>query len=72
MELSHCDDAGMLMQKMCLATNEIVNLTNELITAGTELNEKRGKYREIQAKIKAQKEIINSLKMQIRAEGSSL
>jgi len=32
----------------------------------------KGKYKEIQVRIKAQKEIINSLKVSIRAEGSSL
>ena len=68
MELNHTDDASTQMQKLLQATNEVVKLTNELIEAGNALNEKRGKYREIQAKIKCQKEIINSLKVSIRAE----
>jgi putative lipoic acid-binding regulatory protein len=32
----------------------------------------KGKYKEIQVRIRAQKEIINSLKVSIRAEGSHL
>ena len=71
-ELSHTDDASTQMQKLLQATNEVVRLTTELIEAGNLLNERKGKYREIQAKIKAQKEIINSLKVSIRAEGSHL
>jgi peptidoglycan hydrolase CwlO-like protein len=71
-ELKHTDDAATQLQKMLQATNEVVRLTNELIEAGNALNEKKGKYREIQAKIKCQKEVINSLKVSIRAEGSHL
>jgi hypothetical protein len=71
MELSHTDDVGTQMQKMLQATNEIVRLTNELIVSGTLLNQAKGQYREIQARIKAQKEIINSLKVAIRAEHST-
>ena len=72
MELNHTDSADTQLQKMLQATNEIVKLTNELIGSGKILNEAKGKYREIQAKIKCQKEIINSLKVSIRAEGSHL
>lgn len=72
MPLDHTDAVDVQLKKMLEATNEIVRLTNELIEAGNLLNEKRGKYREIQARIKAQKEIINSLKVSIRAEGSHL
>lgn len=71
-ELNHQDAVDVQMQKMLEATNEVVRLTNGLIEAGNALNEKRGKYREIQARIKAQKEVINSLKVSIRAEGSHL
>jgi hypothetical protein len=72
MELSHQDDAGTQLAKMLEATNEVVRLTQELIESGNLLNSAKGKYRETQAKIKAQKEIINSLKVSIRAEGSHL
>jgi hypothetical protein len=68
MELSHQDDVSTQMQKMLEATNEIVRLTQDLIQAGKVLNDAKGYYREIQARIKAQKEIINSCKVVIRAE----
>ena len=71
-DLKGSDSVDVQMQHMLDATNEVVRLTNDLIEAGNLLNEKKGKYREIQAKIKAQKEIINSLKVSIRAEGSHL
>jgi peptidoglycan hydrolase CwlO-like protein len=71
-ELNHSDDASTQLQKMLSATNEVVRLTQELIEIGTELNKWRGKYNEVKAKIKTQKEIINSLKVSIRAEGSHL
>lgn len=66
LDASH--DVGVQMQQMLEATNEVVRLTNELISAGKILNTAKGNYREIQAKIKAQKEVINSLKCSIRAE----
>jgi hypothetical protein len=68
----HTDAVDEQMRKMLEATNEVVRLTNELITAGATLNQAKGLYREIQARIKAQKEIINSLKVAIKAEGSHL
>lgn len=70
--LNHKDDVSTQMGKMLEATNEVVRLTNELIHAGQILNDARGKYAEIKAKIKSQKEIINSCKVVIRAEGSHL
>jgi len=71
-ELTHTDSADTQLMKMLEATNEVVRLTQELITVGTELNVWRGKYHELKARIKTQKEIINSLKVSIRAEGSVL
>jgi len=68
MELQHSDSADTQLTKMLEATNEVVRLTQELIAVGTELNKWRGKYNEIKARIKTQKEIINSLKVSIRAE----
>ncbi len=68
MPLDHTDDVGTQMQKLLSATNEVVRLTNELISFGQTLNDAKGKYQEIKAKIKAQKEIINSCKVVIRAE----
>lgn len=68
MELDSTHDVGTQMAQMLEATNEVVRLTQELISSGKKLNEAKGAYREIQAKIKAQKEIINSLKCSIRAE----
>ena len=62
------DDVGTQMAKMLQATNEVVSLTKELIVTGGVLNEAKGKHAEIKAKIKAQKEIINSCKVVIRAE----
>jgi len=67
-QLSSSDAVDVQMQKMVTATNEVVRLTQELITIGTELNQWRGKFAEVKAKIKAQKEIINSLKIVIKAE----
>lgn len=72
MELNHSDSVDIQLQKMLEATNEVVRLTQGLIAIGTELNTIRGKYNEIKARIKTQKEIINSLKISIRAEGSQL
>ena len=72
MVLNQSDSADIQLQKMLDATNEVVRLTNELIERGNTLNKAKGEYREVQAKIKAQKEIINSLKVSIRAEGSHL
>jgi peptidoglycan hydrolase CwlO-like protein len=72
MTLDHTDDVGTQMQKMIEATNEVVNLTHQLIAVGTELNLVKGKFAEIKARIKAEKEKINSLKVIIRAEGSHL
>jgi len=70
-ELNHSDSADTQLQKLLSATNEVVRLTQELIAVGTELNSWRGKYNEIKAKIKTQKEIINSLKVSIRAENQT-
>ena len=70
--LNPADDAGTQMAKMLAATNEVVNLTKDLIASGQILNDAKGKYQEIKAKIKAQKEVINSLKTIIKAEGSHL
>ena len=72
MELEHTDDASTLMLKLMQATNEVVKLTQMLITVGTELNTIKGKYNEIKAKIRSEKEKINSLKVAIRAEGNTL
>jgi capsule polysaccharide export protein KpsE/RkpR len=69
-EIKHDDDVGTQMALMIHATNEVVKLTQELITVGTALNEVRGKFHEIKARIKAEKEKINSLKVVIRAESS--
>ena len=68
MDLKNTDDMSEQMRKMLEATNKVVGLTEQLIQAGTDLNEKRGKYHEIKARIKAQKEIISSLKEIIKAE----
>jgi capsule polysaccharide export protein KpsE/RkpR len=57
---------------MMQATNEVVKLNEELVKIGTELNKWRGVYNEIKARIKTQKEIINSLKVAIRAEASQI
>ena len=70
MTLQAHDDVGTQMGKMIEATNEVVKLTKELIEAGQVLNTAKGKYAEIKAKIKTQKEIINSLKVIIRAESN--
>ena len=72
MTLLNSDDMAVQMGKMIEATNEVVSLTKDLIESGKILNDARGKYHEIKAKIKAQKEIINSLKTIIKAEGSHL
>lgn len=72
MELNHTDDAGIIMQKLLTATNEVTRLTEELISVGTELNKWNGKFHELKARIKTEKEKINSLKFQLRAEGSHL
>jgi hypothetical protein len=69
LDITH--DVATQMAKMIEATNEIVNLTKQLISAGQALNDVKGKYTEIKAKIKAQKEIINSLKVVIRAENNT-
>ena len=73
MALDHTDDVGMQMQKMLAAANEIKRLTDEeLIPRGNEYNNSRGKYKEVQAKIAVQKEIVNCCKISIKAEGSHL
>jgi hypothetical protein len=71
-ELNHTNDVGTQMAEICACTNEVVRLTQELIKSGSILNEAKGKYAEIKARIKAEKEKINSLKIIIRAEGSQL
>jgi peptidoglycan hydrolase CwlO-like protein len=71
MKLSHTDDAGTQTEKMLIAINEIEDLTKQLIVTGKELNEVKGRYAEIKAKIKLQKEKINGLKITIRAEAVS-
>ena len=71
-ELNHTDDAATQMQKMLNATNEVVKLTKDLISVGGELNKVRGEYEEIKARIRAQKEIISSCKIAIKAESNSL
>ena len=70
MTLSHTDDAATQMQKMLESINKIEDLTKELIVSGKELNECKGKYAEIRAKIKLEKEKINGLKITIKAEGN--
>jgi hypothetical protein len=71
-ELNHTDDAATQMAKMLEATNEVVRLTKELINIGTELNAVSGRYAEVKAKIRANKEIISSCKIAIKAESNSL
>jgi len=70
--LDHTDDASTQMQKLITATNEVERLTAELIVSGGVLNDAIGRHAENKAKLKLQKEIINSLKIIIRAEGSHL
>jgi hypothetical protein len=73
MELDHTDAVDVQIQKMLAATNEVNRLIHEeLIPVGTQLNAIKGKYEEIKVRIKGQKEIINSCKISIRAEGSHL
>ena len=70
--LDHTDAVDIQMQKLIGATNEVERLTADLIVSGGVLNEAMGKHAENKAKLKLQKEIINSLKIIIRAEGSHL
>ena len=70
-DLSHDNDVATHMKHLCDANNEVVRLTNELISAGGILNDARGKFAEIKARIKAEKEKINTLKVLIRAENST-
>ena len=57
---------------MLESINEIEKLTKELIVAGKILNEAKGTFAEIKAKIKLEKEKINGLKITIKAEANSL
>lgn len=68
MKLSHEDDAGTQTRKLQAIGNELVELTRDLISAGNELNIAKGKFAEIKAKIKLKKELMNVLKVTIRAE----
>ena len=70
--LNSTDDAGTLLLKLTEVTNEIGDLTKQLIEAGKVLNDAKGFYTEIKAKIKWKKEVANSLKVQIRAEANTL
>lgn len=70
--LDHTDAVDIQLKKLIEATNEVERLTAELIVSGRVLNEAIGKHAENKAKIKLNKEIINSLKIVIRAEGSHL
>ena len=71
MELKISDDVTMQQEKMLAAINKIGDLTEELIVAGKELNDAKGKFSEIKAKIKLEKERVAGLKITIRAEASS-
>lgn len=66
--LKHEDDARTMLNKIVDATNEVVRLTSELIALGDNLNIAKGKYAECKARIKAQKEIISSAKVIVKAE----
>lgn len=68
--LNHTDDATTQMSKLAESMNLVTQLTGDLIKAGQELNEKKGKFTEIKARIKAEKERINCLKVLIRAENN--
>jgi len=72
MQLDHTDDASMLRIKLTETTNEVGELTRQLIEIGTQLNKAKGLFAEVKAKIRWKKEVISSLKIQIRAEGNSL
>ena len=71
MQLSHEDDAGMQLRKLQDIGNELIELTRELVTVGNELNAVKGRFSEIKAKIKLKKELMNVLKVTIRAENIS-
>ena len=66
--IEHSDDVATQMGKLIECTNEIVRLTKDLIEAGQVLNGAKGKYTEIKARIRAEKEKIGSLKEIIKAE----
>lgn len=90
MILDHQEDAGMQLQRLAEATNEVIKLTEMLKVAGKYYNdtkilvlkatpetilqakidrqEAEGKYKEILACIRCQKEIINTIKTLAKAE----
>jgi len=71
-ELKQSDSADEQMRKMLENINILTQLTSQLIEVGKELNVAKGKYQEVKAKIRLRKEIINGLKVTIRAEANAV